>query len=52
MAQKLIFFIICYKQENLDSDFGQFLAKRVLKIGLPWQQLSSLVTKNIPNDMQ
>ena len=37
IAQKLIFFIICYKRENFDSDFGHFLAKHVLKIGLPWQ---------------
>ena len=44
-AQKLIFFIICCKRENFDSDFGNFLAKHVLKIGLPWQQLRSLVTK-------
>ena len=36
IAQKLIFFIICYKRENLDSDFGHFLTKHVLKIGLPW----------------
>ena len=41
IAQKLIFF----KQENIDSEFGHFLAKHVLKIGLPWQQLKSLVTK-------
>ena len=45
IAEKLIFFIICYKRENFDSDFGHFLAKQVLKIGLPWQQLRSLVTK-------
>ena len=29
-AQKLIFFIICYKRENFDSDFGHSLAKHVL----------------------
>ena len=45
MAQKLIFFNICYKRENFESDFGHFLAKQVLKIGLPWQQLRFLVTK-------
>ena len=31
IAQKLIFFIICYKREKLDSDFGHFLAKHVFK---------------------
>ena len=41
IAQKLIFFIISYKREKLDSDFGHFLAKHVLRIGLPWQQLRS-----------
>ena len=45
IAQKLIFFIIWCKRESFDSDFGHFLAKHVLKIGLPWQQLRSLVTK-------
>ena len=45
ISQKLIFFIICYKQEKLDSDVGHFLANHVLRIGLPWQQLRSLVTK-------
>ena len=45
IAQNLIFFIICYKWEKLDSNFGHFLAKHILKIGLPWQQLRSLVTK-------
>ena len=45
IAHKLIFFIICYKRENSDLDFGHFLAKHMLKIGLPWQQLRSLVTK-------
>ena len=34
-AQKLIFFIICYKREKFDSDFGHLLAKHMLKIGLP-----------------
>ena len=41
----MIVFIICCKRENFDSDFGHFLAKHVLKIGLSWQQLRSLVTK-------
>ena len=41
----IIFFIIYYKQEKLDSDFVHFLAKHVLRIGLPWPQLRSLVTK-------
>ena len=45
IAQKVVFFIVCCKQENFDSDFGHFLAKHVLNIGLPWQQLTSLVTK-------
>ena len=45
IAQKLIFFIICHKRENFDSDFGDFLAKHVLKNGLPWQQLRSLMSK-------
>ena len=43
-AQNLIFLIIFYKLEKLDSDFGRFLAKRLLRIGLPWQQLKSLMT--------
>ena len=34
IAQNLSFFIICYKRENFDSDFGHFLAKQVLKIEL------------------
>ena len=45
IAQKLIVFIICYKRENFDSDFGHFLAKNVLKIGSTWQQPRFLVTK-------
>ena len=45
IAQNLIFFVIFYKREKLDSDFGRFLAKRLLRIRLPWQQLRSLVTK-------
>ena len=45
IAQNLIFFIIFYKREKLDSDFGRFLAKHLLRIELPWQQLRSLVTK-------
>ena len=45
IAQNLIFFIIFHKREKLDSDFGRFLAKHLLIIGLPWQQLKSLVTK-------
>ena len=35
IAQELIAFVICYKRENFDSDFGHFLGKHVLKIGLP-----------------
>ena len=35
IAQKVIFVIIYYKKDNLDSDFGHFLAKHVLKIELP-----------------
>ena len=27
IAQKLIFFIICYKRENFDSDFGHFFSQ-------------------------
>ena len=45
IAQNLILFIIFHKQEKLDSDFGRFLAKRLLRIRLPWQQLRSQVTK-------
>ena len=45
IAQNLIFFIIFYKREKLDSDFGRFSAKHLLGIGLTWQQLRSLVTK-------
>ena len=30
IAQKLIFFIICFRQESFDLDFGHFLAKNVL----------------------
>ena len=29
------FFIIFYKREKLDSDFGRFLAKHLLRVGLP-----------------
>ena len=45
IAQNLIFFIILNKREKLDFDFGRFLAKHLLRIRLPWQQLRSLVTK-------
>ena len=45
VAQKLIFFIIYYKRDNFYSVFGHFLAKHVLEIGSPWQQLRSLLTK-------
>ena len=45
IAQNLIFFIIFYKRENLDSDFGRFLAKHLLSIGLPSQRFRSMVTK-------
>ena len=45
IAQNLIFFIIFNKREKLDSDFGRFLAKHLLRIRLLWQQLRSLVTK-------
>ena len=45
IAQNLIFVIIFYKREKLDSDFGRFLAKRLLRIRLPWQQLRSQATK-------
>ena len=45
IAQNLIFFIIFYKREKINSDFGRFLAKRLLRIRLPWQQLRSQVTK-------
>ena len=37
--------MIFYKREKLDSDFGRFLVKHLLRIELPWQQLKSLVTK-------
>ena len=45
IAQNLIFLIIFYKRDKSDSGFGHFLAKHVLRIGLPWEQLRSLVTK-------
>ena len=45
IVQKLIFFIICHKKENIRLRFWSFLAKHVLKIGLPWQQLGDLMTK-------
>ena len=45
IAQNLIFFTIFYQREKLDSDFGRFLAKHLLRIGLPWQQLGSMVTE-------
>ena len=45
IPQNLIFFIIFNKREKLDSDFCHFLAKHLLRIRLPWQQLRSLVTK-------
>ena len=45
IAQNLIFFIIFFKREKLVSNFGRFLAKHLLRIGLPWQQRRSLVTK-------
>ena len=51
LVQNLIFFVIFYKREKLDSDFSRFSAKRLLRIRLPWQQLRSQVTKNIPNDV-
>ena len=35
IAQNLIFFIIFNKREKLDSDFGHFLAKHLLRIRLP-----------------
>ena len=44
-SSKTNFLYYCYKREKLGSDFGHFLAKHVLKIGLPWQQLRFLVTK-------
>ena len=44
-CSNLIIFIIFNKREQLDSDFGRFLAKHLLGIRLPWQQLRSLVTK-------
>ena len=45
VAQNLIFFIIFHKRETLDSDFGRFLAKHLLRIRLPWKKLGSLVTQ-------
>ena len=46
LTEKLIFFfIICCKREKLDCNFGHFLAKHVLRLGLPWQQLRSLLIK-------
>ena len=48
IAEILIFFIIFYKREKLDSDFGRFLAQHLLRIRLPTpvrNQLRSLVTK-------
>ena len=45
MARKLIFFIIYYKQDCFDLDFGHLLATPLLKVGLRWQQLRSLMTK-------
>ena len=43
IAQKLIVFVFFYKQEKLDSDFGHFLAKHVLRIGLFWEQGATYV---------
>ena len=37
------------RRKNFDSDFGHFFAEHVLEIGLPWQQLRSLVTKKYTN---
>ena len=51
IAQNLIFFIIFNKREKLDSDFGRFLDKNLLRIRLPWQQLRSLVTKKYTNNV-
>ena len=45
IAQNLIFFVTCHKRENLDSDFGHFVAKHLFKFRLPLEQLRSLVTK-------
>ena len=45
VAQTLILFIIFHKQEKLDSDFGRYLAKHLLRFRLPWQKLRSQVTK-------
>ena len=43
-----MFFIICCKRENFDSDFGHFLAKHVLKIGLQvYVPQKSMVPQNI-----
>ena len=44
IAQNVIFLIIFYRREKLDSDFARVLGKHVLKIGLPWKQLRPLVT--------
>ena len=51
IAQNLIFFIISYKREKLDSDFGRFLAKHVLRIGYYGNGLGPWWPKSIPNDV-
>ena len=45
IAKNLISFNIFCKREKLDFDYGHCLAKQLLRIGLPWQQLRFLVTK-------
>ena len=45
VAEKQLFFIINYKRDNFYSVVGHFLARHVSEIGLPWQQLRSLVIK-------
>ena len=44
-SSKPNWFFYFLQKRKLDSDFGPFLAKHPLRIGLPWQQLRSLVTK-------
>ena len=44
VAKKLILLLFAANEKTL-TQIWSFLAKPVLKIGLPWQQLRSLVTK-------
>ena len=51
VAQKLIVFVILLQTREIRLRFWLLLAKHVSRIGLPWQQFRSLVTKNVQQMM-